>query len=122
MYLSWKNLKKCKYNSLCGLVSYQKYTVIYSQVILRIRHADHVAPSISKSWRWLRRQAAVTRSLWFALGLRACSFSFSLVRFVKNGNFCKRRNLISMKNLCQNSSVVFQHLVKVFLILASYQK
>jgi hypothetical protein len=28
-----------------------------------IRHADHVAPSISKSWQSLRRQAAVARSV-----------------------------------------------------------
>jgi hypothetical protein len=28
-----------------------------------IRHADHVAPSIRKSWQSLRRQAAVARSL-----------------------------------------------------------
>jgi hypothetical protein len=28
-----------------------------------IRHADHVAPFISKSWQSLRRQAAVTRSV-----------------------------------------------------------
>jgi hypothetical protein len=30
---------------------------------LRIRHADHVAPSIRKSWQSLRRQAAVARSI-----------------------------------------------------------
>jgi hypothetical protein len=28
-----------------------------------IRHADHLAPSISKSWQSLRRQAAVARSV-----------------------------------------------------------
>jgi hypothetical protein len=28
-----------------------------------IRHADHVAPSIRKSWLSLRRQAAVARSV-----------------------------------------------------------
>jgi hypothetical protein len=28
-----------------------------------IRHADHVAPSVRKSWQILRRQAAVARSL-----------------------------------------------------------
>jgi hypothetical protein len=28
-----------------------------------IRHADHVAPSIHKSWQSLRRQAAVARSV-----------------------------------------------------------
>jgi hypothetical protein len=27
------------------------------------RHADHVAPSIRKSWQSLRRQAAVVRSV-----------------------------------------------------------
>jgi hypothetical protein len=30
---------------------------------IRIRHADHVAPSICKSCQSLRRQAAVTRSV-----------------------------------------------------------
>jgi hypothetical protein len=30
---------------------------------VRIRHADHLAPSILKSWKSLRRQAAVTRSV-----------------------------------------------------------
>jgi hypothetical protein len=30
---------------------------------LEIRHADHVAPSIRKSWQSLRRQAAVARSV-----------------------------------------------------------
>jgi hypothetical protein len=39
-----------------------------------IRHADHVAPSILKSWQSLRRQAAVTRSVYFARGLRPWSF------------------------------------------------
>jgi hypothetical protein len=28
-----------------------------------VRHADHVAPSIRKSWQSLRRQAAVARSV-----------------------------------------------------------
>jgi hypothetical protein len=28
-----------------------------------IRHADHVAPSIRRSWQSLRRQAAVSRSV-----------------------------------------------------------
>jgi hypothetical protein len=28
-----------------------------------IRHADHVAPSVRKSWHSLRRQAAVARSV-----------------------------------------------------------
>jgi hypothetical protein len=28
-----------------------------------IRHADHVAPSIRKSWQSLRRQAAIDRSV-----------------------------------------------------------
>jgi hypothetical protein len=30
---------------------------------IEIRHADHVAPSIRKSWQSLRRQAVVTRSV-----------------------------------------------------------
>jgi hypothetical protein len=30
---------------------------------LGIRHADQAAPSIRKSWHYLRRQAAVARSL-----------------------------------------------------------
>jgi hypothetical protein len=40
-----------------------------------IRHADHMAPSICKSWHWLRRYAAVARSVWFAGGLRPRSCS-----------------------------------------------
>jgi hypothetical protein len=39
-----------------------------------IRHADHVSPSIRKSWQSLRRQAAVARSVQFACGLRPWSF------------------------------------------------
>jgi hypothetical protein len=35
-----------------------------------IRHADHVAPFIRKSWQSLRRQAAVAQSVCFARGLR----------------------------------------------------
>jgi hypothetical protein len=38
-----------------------------------IRHADHVAPSIRKSWQSLRRQAAVAQSVQFARGLRPWS-------------------------------------------------
>jgi hypothetical protein len=30
---------------------------------IEIRHADHVAPCIRKSWQLLRRQAAVARSV-----------------------------------------------------------
>jgi hypothetical protein len=47
-----------------------------------IRHADHVAPFIHKSWQSLRRQAAVARSVLFARGLRPwslfCLFGRSL--------------------------------------------
>jgi hypothetical protein len=39
-----------------------------------IRHADHVAPFIRKSWQSLHRQAAVARSVYFARGLRPWSF------------------------------------------------
>jgi hypothetical protein len=39
-----------------------------------IRHADHVAPFIRKSWQSLRRQAAIARSVLFARGLRPWSF------------------------------------------------
>jgi hypothetical protein len=38
-----------------------------------IRHADHVAPSIRKSWQSLRQQAAVARSVQFARALRPWS-------------------------------------------------
>jgi hypothetical protein len=31
--------------------------------VLGIRHSDHMAPSIRKSWQLLRRQAAVARSV-----------------------------------------------------------
>jgi hypothetical protein len=41
-----------------------------------IRHADHVASSIRKSWQSLRRQAAVARSVYFARGLRPWSLVF----------------------------------------------
>jgi hypothetical protein len=47
---------------------------------VRIRHADHVAPPIRKSWQSLRRQAAVTLSMYFARGLRPWSFSFYISR------------------------------------------
>jgi hypothetical protein len=40
---------------------------------VEIRYADHVAPSIRKSWQSLRRQAAVSRSVYFASGLRPWS-------------------------------------------------
>jgi hypothetical protein len=42
-----------------------------------IRHADHVAPSIRKSWHQLRRQAEVARSVQFARGLRPRSLVLS---------------------------------------------
>jgi hypothetical protein len=38
-----------------------------------IRHADHLAPSIRKSWQSLRRQEAIARSVYFAHGLRPWS-------------------------------------------------
>jgi hypothetical protein len=38
-----------------------------------IRHTDHVAPSIRKSWQSLNRQTAVARSVYFARGLRPWS-------------------------------------------------
>jgi hypothetical protein len=38
-----------------------------------IRHADHGAPSILKSWLSFRRQAAVAQSVYFARGLRPWS-------------------------------------------------
>jgi hypothetical protein len=41
-----------------------------------IRHTDHVTPSIRKRWQSLRRQAAVARSVLFALGLRPWSLFF----------------------------------------------
>jgi hypothetical protein len=43
---------------------------------VRNRHADHVAPSIRKSWQSLLRQAAVPRSVEFAHGLRPWSLVF----------------------------------------------
>jgi hypothetical protein len=39
-----------------------------------IRHADHVTPTIRKSWQSLRRQAAVARSILFARELRPWSY------------------------------------------------
>jgi hypothetical protein len=41
-----------------------------------IRHADHVAPFIRKSWQPLRREAAVARSVYFARGLRPWNLIF----------------------------------------------
>jgi hypothetical protein len=41
---------------------------------VEIRYADHVATSVSRSWHYLRRQAAVARSVYFARGLRPRSF------------------------------------------------
>jgi hypothetical protein len=38
-----------------------------------IRHADHVALSIRKSWQSLRRQAALALSVYFARGLKPWS-------------------------------------------------
>jgi hypothetical protein len=43
-----------------------------------IRHADHVAPSIRKSWQSLPRQVAVALSVQFARGLRPWSLGFLL--------------------------------------------
>jgi hypothetical protein len=48
-----------------------------------IRHADHVAPSIHKSWQSLRRQAAVARLVQFAHGIRPWSFLFFFCFFFK---------------------------------------
>jgi hypothetical protein len=39
-----------------------EYIYIYINSV-GIRHADHVAPSIRKSWQSLHRQAAVTQSV-----------------------------------------------------------
>jgi hypothetical protein len=41
-----------------------------------IRHADHVAPFIRKSWQSFRRQAAFARPVQFARGLRPWSLVF----------------------------------------------
>jgi hypothetical protein len=43
---------------LCGLV-----VRVLENTAVGIRHADHVAPSICKSWQSLRREAAVSRSV-----------------------------------------------------------
>jgi hypothetical protein len=39
------------------------YLVKTENTAVGIRHADHVAPSIPKSWQSLRRRAAVARSV-----------------------------------------------------------
>jgi hypothetical protein len=44
-----------------------------------IHHADHVAPSICKSWQLLRRQAVVARSGLRPWSLFVCLFLFFLV-------------------------------------------
>jgi hypothetical protein len=41
----------------------------------RPRHADYVAPSIGRSWNWLRQRAPVARSEWLARGLRPWSLN-----------------------------------------------
>jgi hypothetical protein len=41
-----------------------------------IRYADHVAPSIHKSWPSLRRQAEVARSVHFVSRTQTMEFSF----------------------------------------------
>jgi hypothetical protein len=46
-----------------------------------IRCAEHATPSIRKSWRLLRRQAAVSRSVLFASGLRPRSLFVLFVNF-----------------------------------------
>jgi methyl coenzyme M reductase subunit C-like uncharacterized protein (methanogenesis marker protein 7) len=51
--------------------------------VVGFRHADHMAPSISKSWNYLRRQAAVARSVWFARGLRPRNlFRFVIILWI----------------------------------------
>jgi hypothetical protein len=47
--------------------------------VVGIRHAEQAAPSIRKSWLQLRRQAAVARSVQFALKLRPRSLVFSVL-------------------------------------------
>jgi hypothetical protein len=49
-----------------------------------IRCADHVTPSICKSWHWLRRQAAVALSVQFVFGPTPRSLVFSYFMLVKN--------------------------------------
>jgi hypothetical protein len=67
-----------------------------------IRHADHVAPSIRKSWQSLRRQAAVARSVWFALGLRP--WSLVLVLFCR----CNANREYENSYLSEISSALFR--------------
>jgi hypothetical protein len=45
-----------------GIVRSRTHTMEFS-LVLGIRHADHVAPSIRKCWQSLRRQAVVARSI-----------------------------------------------------------
>jgi hypothetical protein len=46
-----------------------------------IRHADHVAPSIRKSWQPLRRQAAVARVGIVRSRIQTTEFSFFFLEF-----------------------------------------
>jgi hypothetical protein len=57
-----------------------------------IRHDDHVAPFIRKSWQSLRRQVAVARSVQFARGLRP----WSLVLVTQNQVNERRQQRLTM--------------------------
>jgi hypothetical protein len=57
-----------------------------------IRHADHVVPSIRKSWQSLHRQAAVARSVLFARGLRPWSL-FCLVCVLRITGLLKKGSM-----------------------------
>jgi hypothetical protein len=74
-----------------------------------IRHADHVAPSIRKSWQSLNRQAAVARSVGIVRSrTQATEFSFFSVS-VFNGikQYVARRI-----NVHNNDEVIFRLQVK----------
>jgi hypothetical protein len=78
MTMKWKNLdltmkfKKYLERGPLSLVSTTE-ELLHRKVValvyktentaIGIRHADHVAPSIRKSWQSLRRQAEATRSV-----------------------------------------------------------
>jgi hypothetical protein len=45
------------------MLLFNKLYWVNENTAVGIRHADHVAPSIRKSWQLLRQQAAVARSV-----------------------------------------------------------
>jgi hypothetical protein len=69
------------YKPINFLRNFYEYQYFHNTAV-GICHADHMAPSIRKSWQSLRRQAAVARSVQFARGLRPWRFFINI--FITN--------------------------------------